>query len=562
MCACFDTRFGQAYASVGEILPDQRSAQGPARAVASQEVQQPGVEGFSSSDALYGALAGWLAGEEAQALEHGELEERLESRGRELVRQLYQDSIDLRAAREQRLAPVVGSDGVARSNVERAHERSLQTVFGEVTVSRLAYRARGAENLYVADAVLDLPEEKHSHGLRKLAALGTPQGSFEDLREQIRRHTGVEIGKRQVEELALRAAVDFEAFYRQRERDSEERREGPLAERVLVLSCDGKGVVMRPEALRPENRRKAESSQRELGSRLSKGEKRARKRIAEVTAVYEIKPVPRTPADVLPATEQERQAACDGPEAKHKWVSASVTDDAARMIERMFEEAQRRDPDHERQWVALVDGNNHQIDRIRAEARPRKLKIHIVVDCVHVLEYLWGAARSFFAEGDPAAERWVKEQSPRGPRRQSQHCRGVDPPQSHPPWPRRQATRERRHLRRLPTCQTPLPGLPHRARPGLADRDRRDRGRLSPFGEGPYGHHRRPLGSGRRRSRAQATRPQSHRRYRCLLALSPRARTHTRTRTPLRQRRNPYPAAPGMRSLQKSRTHPIPCVGR
>ncbi|HYB22296.1 MAG TPA: ISKra4 family transposase [Solirubrobacteraceae bacterium] len=400
---------------MGEILPDQRSAASGARDVASPDLPAgscTGRQGFSASDGLYGALTGWLSGEEAQGLEHGELEEHLESKGRELVRQLYQDSIDLRAAREQRVAPVVGADGVARSNVERAHERSLQTVFGEVTVSRLAYRARGAENLYVADAGLNLPEEKHSHGLRRLAALGAPQGSFEDLREAICRQTGVEIGKRQVEELARRAAVDFEAFYEQRERDAAQRQE-VLAEReqVLVLSCDGKGVVMRPEALRPETRRKAENSQPKMGSRLSKGEKRARKRIAEVTAVYEVKPVPRTPADVLPATEQERNVACDGPQAKHKWVSASVTDDAATMIERMFEEALRRDPARERTWVALVDGNNHQIDRIRTEARRRKVKVKIVVDCMHVLEYLWSAAWSFFDEGDAAAERWVKEKA-------------------------------------------------------------------------------------------------------------------------------------------------------
>ena len=35
----------------------------------------------------------------------------------------------------------------------------------------------------------------------------------------------------------------------------------------------------------------------------------------------------------------------------------------------------------------------------------------IVVDYVHVLEYLWDAAWCFFAEGDPAAEAWVGEKA-------------------------------------------------------------------------------------------------------------------------------------------------------
>jgi hypothetical protein len=99
------------------------------------------------------------------------------------------------------------------------------------------------------------------------------------------------------------------------------------------------------------------------------------------------------------------------PRAKHKWLTASVVEDAATVLADIFKEAQRRDPDQQRAWVALVDGNNHQIDRIKAEAKQRKVKIAIVVDVVHVLEYLWGAAWCFFTEGDPAAEQWVHDKA-------------------------------------------------------------------------------------------------------------------------------------------------------
>jgi Uncharacterised protein family (UPF0236) len=411
VCADFDTRCRQDYAPVREILPGERPVEGAATDAA--EPSCPALvdaglsEAFCVSCECFSQTVGWLAGEEAQALEHGELEERLECQGRELLRQLYQDSIDLRASREARREVVVGADGVARRSVERSHARGLQTVFGEVAVRRLAYRQRDTENLYVADAELNLPEEKHSHGMRRLAALEAPRVSFEDAREAIRRQTGVEIGKRQVEQLTGRAAVDFEAFYAQRER--------PVAadqqEDVLVLSCDGKGVVMRPEGLRPQTQKKAEGSETKLKTRLSRGEKRNRKRMAEVTVVYEITPIERTAADILPATEEQRKTARDGPEAKNKWVSASISDDAATAISRMFEEALRRDPARTRRWIALVDGNNHQIDRIKQEAKKRKVKVMILVDFVHVMEYLWSAAWTFFDEGDPAAERWVAEKA-------------------------------------------------------------------------------------------------------------------------------------------------------
>jgi hypothetical protein len=70
---------------------------------------------------------------------------------------------------------------------------------------------------------------------------------------------------------------------------------------------------------------------------------------------------------------------------------------AAAVATKVFDEAQRRDPGHCRKWVALVDGN-HQIDRIETEARARGTDVTIVVDFIHVLEYLWGEVWCFFLE--------------------------------------------------------------------------------------------------------------------------------------------------------------------
>src|SRR5512144_29436 len=92
----------------------------------------------------------------------------------------------------------------------------LATVFGEVTVRRLAYRRRGHANLHPADAALNLPAERHSHGLRRLAAEEASRGSLDDATATIRRGTGTELGKRQVEQLAARAATDVEEFYASR----------------------------------------------------------------------------------------------------------------------------------------------------------------------------------------------------------------------------------------------------------------------------------------------------------------------------------------------------------
>jgi len=360
------------------------------------------ADAFDRSRVRFDGLVGLLEGEEAGALAHFDLEARLEAEGRELLRQLFQDHLDLRADRERVAASVVGADGAARGTVEAGRARGLASVFGELSVGRLAYRERGAQDLHPADALLNLPAERHSHGLRRVAALEASRGSFDEAVAAIERTSGQRLGKRQTEDLAARAAGDFEAFYAQRA--PEQAAEGD----VLVISCDGKGVVMRHDALRAQTAKAAATSTTKLAARLSKGEKRNRKRLAEVGAVYDATPVARTAADVMPATETERERALAGPVAKAKWLTASVQHDAAEVVAAVFDEAQRRDPGHGRAWVALVDGNNHQISRIQAEARARGAPVTIICDFVHVLEYLWKAAWSFHEEGDPAAETWVR----------------------------------------------------------------------------------------------------------------------------------------------------------
>jgi hypothetical protein len=192
---------------------------------------------------------------------------------------------------------VTGGDGIVRTRAEKGHGRALATRFGQVTVSgipRVGHTARRARRTCTPlDAALNLPEEKHSHGIRGLAAIEAVRGSHEGAAAAITRAIGVKIGKRQVEELVLRTAADVDGF-------CEDRRPGPAPdEHALVLTFDGKGIVMRPDALRPATAKAAASAQNKLATRLSPGEKSGRKRMVELACVYDAVPVPRTPEDVI-----------------------------------------------------------------------------------------------------------------------------------------------------------------------------------------------------------------------------------------------------------------------
>lgn len=382
-----------------------------------------GENAFAASVVLFDAVVADLAAPQAAALTHDELEEQLADQGRELLRQLLQDHLDLRAMREEHRvisdragrAPVtgavVGADGVVRRAVETGHTRLLATIFGRVTVTRLAYRATGphraAANLYPADAVLNLPERMHSHALARRAAAEAVRGSFDDAHASITAACGNVAGKRQLERLTVDAAADIDAFYAAG-------CPAPATDStLLVLSVDGKGVVMRPEALREPTRKAAATKIRTFATRLAGGEKPARKRIATLGVVYDAEPAVRAPDEVItPATSTStdppgRPPHPKGPTASGKWLTGSITDTSEQVIAEVFDQAEQRDPAHRRPWIMLVDGARHQLDLITDQAMRRGVALHIVVDLIHVLEYVWKAAWSLHPPADPAAEQWV-----------------------------------------------------------------------------------------------------------------------------------------------------------
>lgn len=347
-------------------------------------------------------IVGYLDSKEASSMTHSELERELEKKGRELMRTLLQEHLDNRSP-GQCERPVSGSDGIDRSRV-RLQERKLETVFGTVSVERAGYGKKGAESLHPLDAELNLPDERYSLELRHRVAEEAAKNSFDETIESIRKTTGGHVPKRQIEELVKRAAVDFDAFY--------DTRHGAIAEgqgagSVLVTSVDGKGVVMRKEDLREQTRKAAEARAYKMGKRLSKGEKKNAKRMATVATVYTVAPFVRAPEDVI------GEASCTlariprpRPEQKRVW--ASLEKEPEQVIEQALAEARHRDPEYEKTWVALVDGNKTQIRELGRMARKNNFDLTIVIDIIHVIEYLWAAGRAFHSASGPELESWVR----------------------------------------------------------------------------------------------------------------------------------------------------------
>jgi hypothetical protein len=73
--------------------------------------QETAAGAFARSGELFASVVTELGSAETAQVTHGELEDLLTERSRELMRTMMQDHLDLRAAREQRRGQVPGARG-------------------------------------------------------------------------------------------------------------------------------------------------------------------------------------------------------------------------------------------------------------------------------------------------------------------------------------------------------------------------------------------------------------------------------------------------------------------
>jgi hypothetical protein len=371
----------------------------------SKAQEASGVDPFTFARQAFEELLTWIGGERCPE-HHAAIEAGIEERGREVHRLVLQGRFDQLFAEEAerlRVRPPVGQ--------VRARGRHLESIFGRVVVNRHGIR-RATERVsrFRLDDRLGLPREIYSLGLRKRVAEETRVQSWDEALARVDATTGGHVPKRQAEQIVERAAQDFEAFYAER-KQTEPANDTATVEKLLVLSCDGKGIPMRPEALRDATRKQAEEAARDQ-TRGDPTEVRAvhrhAKRMAIVTAIWDQAPFERTADDIVRKLRAEDEAAAKTlPRPEKKRVAASVEKSLAEGVAEMFDEADRRDPNRERPTVVLVDGNEHQAAVIEQEAAKRGRSITLVLDLLHALHYVWAAGMAVRRGDAKKADMWV-----------------------------------------------------------------------------------------------------------------------------------------------------------
>jgi hypothetical protein len=271
------------------------------------------------------------------------------------------------------------------------------SVFGKIRFQRHYYHAVGQGGTCPLDAALSLPPRCYSDLLRDWAEYCTTTESYDESNQVLERILGLSISKLALETGVLEDAVDVDAFYEQKAVPS------PWEEgSILVAQADGKGVPMVRQEPAPQH------------ARRGKGAKRTKKKEAVVTVIYTIEPYFRTPQEVADALLRELEgdeapSAGDSrperpvPVGKETRATLAGKDIA---FERLAQRVSQREGAHVQHRVALTDG----AEPLQRQVQHRLSRFTLVLDIIHVSEYLWDAANALLGEKHPERTNWVKEQ--------------------------------------------------------------------------------------------------------------------------------------------------------
>lgn len=298
-------------------------------------------------------------------------------------------------------------DGRSFNKLPQLHKRRYVSIFGVFDLHRVVYGSREGQKIQCVplDARLGLPQSAYSYLLQNWSQLLCAESAFHKVSEALMNIFQQKVGTASLEGMNEQMAQSVPHF-----RDN---RPPPRAEtegEIVVVSADGKGIVMRRGADDP-----APSAHR------SKGEKASKKRMAMVASAYSVDRYHRTAEEVVTAlfrdSEENEDKPSDRPVPQSKRVMASLAGEKdgepVSAIELahdwMFDELiarNRREGQWQKEMVILYDGQESLWD-----ARDRQLPncATAILDLLHVTPRLWQAAHLFFKEKSPEAKEHVRD---------------------------------------------------------------------------------------------------------------------------------------------------------
>jgi len=271
--------------------------------------------------------------------------------------------------------------------------RQYVSLFGQVEMKRYHYWKKGQSGVHPLDAVLSMPERIYSDCVQELLTAMEVWMPQEQTLALLTRWFDLSIPKKSLQDSASDQATHMATYYAH-----PPPLPTPAQDTILVVTADGKGIPMiRKDSPPPSARR-------------GKGKNKTATKEAIVTASYSIAPYIRTSdsirkaflGDTLNVEGSKPIAMRPKPSGKQTF---GTLDGKATALGHLADMMQHRDIRPIVHCIALTDGSIALQQRTR-EAFPEHT---LILDIIHVVEYLWKAVNALLGETHPDRLLWIND---------------------------------------------------------------------------------------------------------------------------------------------------------
>lgn len=291
---------------------------------------------------------------------------------------------------------------IKRSGCRRRRYLSL---FGHLEFERQSYHSNHRGMLYPLDEVLSMPADLPSYNIQELMGQGACEMSFRESVSVLTTLLGLNLRGVDSERNAERLGGRVESFY------EHQVVEIPGEDQCFCASFDGKGV---PKV------KKSEKASEPPSSRLNKGEKRGVKQMATVVVTSTFKPKVRDKTLIInslmnfsaprPSTEE------DSPKNDNRWHDnihrRAFLSDQDKAIKYGLQRISKQITSDSQRVVIPIDAGIGLEDKVLKYVKEYGLETHfdgIILDFVHVSEYVWSCANTILGEKSKIRTAWVTE---------------------------------------------------------------------------------------------------------------------------------------------------------
>jgi len=283
------------------------------------------------------------------------------------------------------------AQGIAKRG--RTSVKSYFSIFGKMKVARYLYHIEDV-SFVPLDIVLNLPVRCYSYFLSEFANLLNINGAYKNTSELLMKFFGVKLSISASEIISSESSGCYEDYYDLKNRLPKLESE----EDYVVVSFDGKGVPMI----------KAEAAK--IVARQGKGEKKQKKKEALVGVKYDVNANVRVAKEVAtnlvyPDNKEDKNETGKPVKAQNIRYIASVEKTKKRVMEEIHEEV-KDENFNGKPLVCVMDGALSLWTFFKDVFKDIENKV-LILDIIHVLEYIWIIAHIKHKEGSAKSKKYV-----------------------------------------------------------------------------------------------------------------------------------------------------------